>query len=122
MRASVRFSLLLMTVLLIGLYEPARVTGAAGAEALDSSKLVFQGKDGKLIYAPVDAAGDIIPDFSNAGYMGGGVKIPEVPVTITLKPAATPQDDTDRIQQAIEQIAKLPLEKNGVRGAVLLTR
>src|SRR5438094_9810222 len=95
---------------------------SAGAAPADSGKLVFAGKDGKLSYAPADAAGDTIPDFSNAGYMGGGVRIPEVAVKITLKPAAPPQDDTERIQQAIDEVAKMPLEKNGVRGAVLLAR
>src|SRR5947208_15217092 len=94
---------------------------SAGAAPADSGKLVFAGKDGKLSYAPSDAAGDTIPDFSNAGYMGGGVRIPEVPVKITVKPGDEPKrDDTQRIQQAIDAVAKMPLEKNGVRGAVLL--
>src|SRR5213082_450037 len=101
----------------------ATVVRTVFAAPADSSKLVFAGKDGKLSYAPTDAAGDIIPDFSNAGYMGGGVRIPEVPVKITLKPGDDPKrDDTERIQQAIDQVAKMPLEKNGTRGAVLLTR
>ena len=44
------------------------------------SSLVHVGLDGKLVYAP-DAQGNTIPDFSNCGYMGGGVAIPEAAVT-----------------------------------------
>ena len=35
------------------------------------SKLVYPGSDGRLVYTP-DEKGNIIPDFSHAGYRGGG--------------------------------------------------
>lgn len=71
----------------------------------------------KLLYTP-DIAGNTIPDFSNVGYMGGGVPIPDVPVRLTLNPA--PGDDTTRIQAAIDQVSAMPLDENGFRGALLL--
>jgi len=46
---------------------------------------VHLGDDGKLVYTP-DERGNRIPDFSRCGYMGGGVKLPDVPVKITLEP------------------------------------
>jgi len=61
--------------------------------------------------------GDRIMDFSFAGYMGGGVKIPLVKAEITLSPV--PGDNTGAIQNAIDQVSKRELV-NGFRGAVLL--
>jgi hypothetical protein len=72
----------------------------------------------KLVHTS-DVASNRIPDFSSAGYMGGGVPIPDVPVRLTLNPAAG--DDTTRIQQAINQLSAMPLDENGFRGALLLT-
>ena len=89
--------------------------------AAEHSKLVFPGKDGKLQYAP-DEQGDTIPDFSNCGYMGGGVAIPDVPVKVTLNPEKGAKDDTQRIQAAIDEVAKQTADQNGIRGAVLLTK
>jgi len=109
---------------------------AAKDEYKDAS--VHLGEDGKLVYTP-DERGNLIPDFSRCGYMGGGVKIPDVPVKITLEPrdsmpkelaefdpenpaAAGEGDDTERIQKAIDDVSAMPLDKNGFRGAVLLKR
>jgi hypothetical protein len=83
------------------------------------SSLVHPGPDGKLVYVP-DAQGNVIPDFSNCGYMGGGVPIPDVPVKATVEPAEG--DCGPRIQAAIDQVSALPLDANGFRGAVLLKR
>src|SRR5688572_1933173 len=96
-------------------------TASVVARAADHSKLVFPGKDGKLQYAP-DEQGDTIPAFSNCGYMGGGVALPDVPVKVTLKPEKDAKDDTQRIQSAIDEVAKMPADKSGIRGAVLLTK
>ena len=81
------------------------------------SRIVHPGEDGRLVYIP-DYRGNRIPDFSHVGYMGGGVPIPDVPVKITLEPE--PGDDTQRIQQAINEMSLLPLDENGFRGALLL--
>ena len=87
---------------------------AAGSTA--KSEWVYPGKDGKLIYKTTPA-GDKIMDFSHAGYMGGGVKLPEVPVVLTVSPGGL--DDAATIQDAIDKVAGLPLVK-GFRGVVLL--
>jgi hypothetical protein len=75
-------------------------------------------KDGRLIYG-TDQLGNRIPDFSTAGYAGGGVDIPDIPVHGTLDPLPS-GDDTPRIQGAIAALAQLPLNENGFRGALLL--
>lgn len=82
------------------------------------SALVRRGADGNLEYLP-DEDGNTIPDFSAAGYGGGGVPFPEIPVRMTVPPE--PGDATERIQAAIDALAALPLE-DGWRGAVLLPR
>ncbi|HEY6227432.1 MAG TPA: glycosyl hydrolase family 28-related protein [Verrucomicrobiae bacterium] len=66
------------------------------------SEWVHPGADGKLVYKTT-AKGDRIMDFSQAGYMGGGVAIPDIPVKATLKP--TGDDDTGAIQNAITQVS-----------------
>lgn len=83
------------------------------------SKIVYPGKNGKLIYTP-DANGNIIPDFSNCGYAGGGVKLPEIAEQISVSPVQG--DARELIQSAIDKVSKLPLNKQGFRGAVLLKK
>jgi hypothetical protein len=73
--------------------------------------------DGKLQYKE-DERGNRIPDFSNCGYMGGGVKIPMAPVRAVVEPGAG--DDTQRIQEAIDRVAGMQPDEHGIRGAVLL--
>ena len=87
------------------------------------SRLVVPGPDGKLRYTP-DENGNTIPDFSNCGYGGGGVAIPDVAVKATLAAVANSKDDTKRIQDAIDEVSKLPPGAAGgkFRGAVLLKR
>jgi hypothetical protein len=57
-------------------------------------------------------------DFSSAGYMGGGVALPNVPVKRTVKPS-NKGDDAAAIQAAIDAVAALPLEGK-FRGTVVL--
>jgi len=85
--------------------------------AQTSSTWVFFGDDQRLHYQ-TDAQGNRIMDFSYAGYEGGGVRIPDVPVAVTVH--ASGADDTAAIQAAIDQVSTLPLDVNGFRGAVLL--
>jgi len=96
-------------------------TSATGAE-LAVSTLVQPGKDGRLVYRPYSERGDTIPDFSNCGYAGGGVPIPVVGVGVVLSPLAGSGDDRQRIQEAIDQVARRPVDAQGYRGAVLLKR
>ncbi|HWR37397.1 MAG TPA: hypothetical protein VN622_16165 [Clostridia bacterium] len=85
------------------------------AFADDSIWVRSKGK-GQMIYKELPK-GDRIPDFSHAGYMGGGVAIPDVPVKKTLIPSGA--DDTASIQEALDEIGKMDLV-NGARGALLL--
>ena len=85
-----------------------------GAEA--TSQWVRYSSGGKLLYRTLPG-GDRIMDFSSAGYMGGGVAIPEVSVRATVSPSGG--DDTSAIQDAIDSVSRLP-PAGGVRGAVLL--
>jgi hypothetical protein len=59
-----------------------------------------------------------IPDFSNCGYRGGGVKIPDVPVVKTIQPV--PGNNRALIQAAIDSVSALTADANGRRGAILL--
>jgi hypothetical protein len=81
------------------------------------SQWVYADTTGKLAYKPLSAKGDRILDFSYAGYMGGGVALPAVPVKQTVNPSGG--DDTSAIANAIGAVSALPLQ-NGLRGAVLL--
>jgi hypothetical protein len=81
------------------------------------SEWVHPGPDGKLTYKSIET-GDHILDFSHAGYQGGGVALPDVPVKQTLQPCG--KDDDTAIQSALDEVSKLPLE-NHFRGAVLLS-
>lgn len=74
--------------------------------------------DGDRLTYFSDAEHNRIPDFSHAGYMGGGVPLPNVPVMVTISPVGG--DNSAHIQQAIDTVSKLPMDGNGLRGAVLL--
>lgn len=86
---------------------------------VEPPKPVYKDKDGKLAYTP-DAQGNRVPDFSFAGYMAGEKPIPlaAIKVTVPLKSG----DATLRIQSAINYVSKLPIGKDGLRGAVLLEK
>lgn len=89
----------------------------APVHAWESAKVRYD-NNGRLFY-PADANGNRIPDYSHAGYKGGGVPLPTVPVVLTISPVAG--DDTASIQAAIDQVATLPVQANGYRGTVRLT-
>lgn len=80
------------------------------------SDLIKIDQTGKLTYFP-DDFGYSIPDFSAAGYRGGGVPLPDVPVVKTISPVSG--DNTEHIQAALDEVGNLPLV-NGIRGALLL--
>jgi hypothetical protein len=81
--------------------------------------------NGSLNYAPYANIGqtnavNTVPDFSRAGYKGGGVQIPFV-ASVTTVNASDPGDDGVNIQNAIDYVAGLTPDANGFRGAVQLT-
>ncbi|MEV6811298.1 discoidin domain-containing protein [Micromonospora sp. NPDC051296] len=77
------------------------------------------GSDGRLVYTP-DHKGNRVVDYSNVGFKGGGVAIPNVPVKIILEPVGGGVDDYQRLQQAIDTLSQLKPDKDGFRGALLL--
>lgn len=79
--------------------------------------IISAGKNGRLVY-DVDKQGNRIPDFSTCGYAGGDRAIPAAPVRVVVAPVAG--DETARIQKALDYVAGLPADTNGIRGAVLL--
>ncbi|OVE76320.1 hypothetical protein BVX97_01425 [bacterium E08(2017)] len=86
------------------------------------AQLVSEGPGG-LVYTTYTNQGqtnavNTVPDWSRAGYMGGGVEIPFVPTAVTVNPSGG--NDTAAIQAAIDTVEALPLT-NGVRGAVYLS-
>lgn len=82
-----------------------------------TSKSVSLNQSGKLIYAKDDKGNRLI-DFSYVGYHSGEKAIPDVPVKLILKPGRG--DDTERIQDALDELGALAVDKNGLRGALLL--
>lgn len=94
-----------------------------GTASAAISELVYSGPDG-LVYAGYANQGqanavNTIPDFSGAGYGGGGVPIPFIPASVTLTDDG-PADDTARIQYAINVVSAAPIGADGFRGAVRL--
>lgn len=106
----------------LSLAVAAVAASLAVAQSPDKTgRVVRPGPDGKLVYAEQED-GDRIPDFSNCGYGGGGVELPIVAAKVTLQPDRGGTDDTQRIQDAIDQVSKMPVDADGFRGAVLLKK
>ena len=82
-----------------------------------TTSLVYPGANGKLTYV-ADSLGNTIPDFSNAGYKGGGVSIPYVPVKAIVWPVQG--NNSARIQAAIDSVSAVAPDASGFRGAILL--
>ncbi len=71
---------------------------------------------GKLVYRTLPR-GDRIIDFSYAGYRGGGVPLPTVPVARTVAPSGA--DDSAAIQQAIDKVSAQTAEDHKPRAIQL---
>jgi hypothetical protein len=92
---------------------------ATGKSALlGRSQWVHFGPGRRLVYATT-AQGDRIPDFSSAGYLGGGIALPHVATRLKVPPTGG-EDDTPAIQAALDQVAKFAPGAQGIRGAVQL--
>jgi hypothetical protein len=89
---------------------------SSAAEKSAQSQWVHVDPNGRLAYRAL-TNGNRIMDFSSAGYMGGGVALPSVPVRMVVNPSGG--DDTRVIQEAIDAVSKLDTA-DGFRGAVLL--
>ncbi len=81
------------------------------------SNIVYYDDQNNLVYEQ-DENKNRIPDFSYAGYKNGEEPIPNVPVVSEIEPIEG--DNTAHIQNALFQIALMPADSNGIRGALLL--
>lgn len=99
----------------------AALAAALATAVTAATSLVAPGPDGRLVYAPANAAGDTILDFSHCGFGGGGVPIPYALEKKRLQPQRD-GDDTARIQAALDEVARLAPGADGLRGAVVLAR
>jgi hypothetical protein len=106
-----RFNVADMTELEKGSLPRSETIAAWKSALLDISK------EGSLVYQ-ADADGFVLPDFSHAGYMNGNSPIPEVPVIKIIAPIKG--DNTGHIQNAIDEVGSMPLNEQGIRGALLL--
>ena len=80
--------------------------------------------NGRLVYFP-DYRGNRIMDYSSVGFSAGsgigGAEIPNVPIVRELGPFRDPHRDAWRmIQDAIDEVSRMPLDENGFRGAIYL--
>lgn len=76
-------------------------------------------ENNKLTYLS-DSKGNRILDFSTCGYQGAEQDIPEIPFAVFVPHQSG--DNSLRIQQAIDYVSSLPLNKNGFRGTILLDK
>lgn len=88
-----------------------------------STALVYLGSNGVVNYNLYANTGETnkvnrIPDFSMAGYAGGGVALPQLTVVKTI--TAMAGDNRAAIQAAIDEVEAMTPGTDGYRGAVLL--
>ena len=100
-----------------GLFIPCPSDAQKKTKPPEPPPPVAAAKGGRLVYAP-DEKGDRIPDFSYSGYKGGDAPIPDVAIRVTVP--LKDGDATFRIQAALDYVAALPADAQGIRGAVLL--
>lgn len=86
------------------------------SQILETNKAKLDGS-GCLTYE-ADINQNRIPDFSNAGYKGGGIAIPEIALAQTISPISG--DNTAHIQAAIDAVGAMSLNSEGFRGTVFL--
>jgi hypothetical protein len=107
--------------------EAPTASSSAGGAPSTSSDLPYlaQVVNGRLAYKLFANTGEmnavnVLPDFSHAGYGGGGVALPNVPVRMTIGPRAG--DNRQQIQAALDAVSAMAPDSGGFRGALLLTR
>ena len=80
----------------------------------------YDASTNRLIYTPSDN-GDQLPDYSYSGYHKSNIALPtsdSIKDLVTLSPSGG--NDTAQIVDALEQIAAMPVDGRGIRGALLL--
>ncbi|TWT86000.1 hypothetical protein Pla123a_08080 [Posidoniimonas polymericola] len=79
---------------------------------------VKRGTDGKLAYT-ANEQGDRVPDFSSCGYRGSDHPIPNIAASIVVRPSD--DDDTARLQAALDYVGGMAVEKLSAARVVQLT-
>ena len=92
--------------------------GLAVAGHSAESQWVYPGESQRLLYAATPM-GDRVPDFSTVGYEYGRADLPHLMPAEFVEPGIG--DDTNRIQDAIDRVSRLPINDDGFRGAVVLS-
>ncbi len=86
-----------------------QITLWTASGAVTAKRLVDPAAGGRLRYQ-ANPLGNTVPNFSRAGYGGGGVALPVLPVVRTLGPSGNEADDGVRIQAAMNAVAALPAD------------
>ena len=92
-------------------------SASLSAQSAPDFPSIRAGGPGGLVYT-FDRQGNRIPDFSSCGYAGANSCIPDADIMVVLSPVKG--DNTRQIQAAIDYVASLPAQSNGLCGAVLL--
>ncbi|MFO7958148.1 MAG: hypothetical protein R6X33_13755 [Candidatus Brocadiia bacterium] len=111
------FSILVRTLVLLSALVAVGAEEGRTIVENGSSDWVRLTPSGELAYHE-DEKGNRLPDFSWVGYHAGERAIPRVPVRRTLTPSGG--DDTRAIQDALDEIGRLTVGEEGLRGALLL--
>jgi hypothetical protein len=93
----------------------ASVSSAPTGDQWQTERVFYE--NGKLSYA-TDAQQNRIPDYSYAGYRYGQQPLPVALEAVRV--SAADGDDTARIQEALDAVAALEPNAQGLRGAVVL--
>ena len=101
--------IVMLTGLLLGLWLPI---GALQAQTVPLTT------KGDHVEFTLDDRGNRIPDYSYCGYLHGEADIPDLTVRVRISPVDG--DNAPRIQRALDYVASLQPDANGLRGAVLL--
>jgi|GEM_PF-572064 len=83
----------------------------------EASRIVYKDEQSCLRYV-ADQEHNYIPDFSYAGYKNGETILPSIATVRTIAPVLG--DNTQHIQAALDELAGLPMNEEGFRGALLL--
>ncbi|RYF74678.1 MAG: pectate lyase, partial [Cytophagaceae bacterium] len=112
-----KITVLIAFCTLLSAFEREGAAFAQGTKPVKKQPLTVS--QGRITYIP-DERGNRIPDFSYCGYKAGEQAIPTVEIKVTVP--AKKGDATRRIQAAIDYVASLPVNADGLRGAVLLEK
>lgn len=116
---------MMVPTLSVKLYVIFLITACYHLQLSTAQPFIELGPDSNLVYHDFSVNGEqqkihVVPDFSYAGYQLGGIQPPNLNLVITLNPQEG--DCAGIIQQAIDSLSKLPPDKDGYRGTILLTK